>query len=218
MKFNFSNSESSVKTINHADNYGIYAHLQFAGIYQIKCKINNKVYIGASNNICNRLSKHFSELSLNKHTNSKLQDDFNKYGKDNFIFDVVEKTTDLKEREIYHQTQYIISILYNEKISGVYMSDELRAKHSHYNKETHKTEEYRNKMVKLKTKYKVVKFTFNGEPIEEFESIELIREKYPDYKVNTIRGVCNGSKKSYKGFLWRYIDKEGNLILLDTDK
>ena len=98
------------------------------------------------------------------------------------------------------------------------MSDELRAKHSHYNKETHKTEEYRNKMVKLKNKYKVVKFTFNGEPIEEFESIELIREKYPDYKVNTIRGVCNGSKKSYKGFLWRYIDKEGNLILLDTDK
>ena len=52
------------------------------GIYYIKCKLNNKVYIGSSINIKERLYKHFWQLKNNRHKNQYLQNIFNKYGID----------------------------------------------------------------------------------------------------------------------------------------
>lgn len=61
-----------------------------SGIYCIRNIENNKIYIGASSNLKVRRSKHFSELKKNKHSNSRLQNAFNKYGLDSFIFEVIE--------------------------------------------------------------------------------------------------------------------------------
>ena len=58
-------------------------------IYIIRCKANNKVYIGQAQNK-KRTSHHFSSLRNNKHFNSLLQDDFNKYGEDSFSVEYVE--------------------------------------------------------------------------------------------------------------------------------
>ena len=55
-------------------------------IYIIKCIKNGKVYIGSTNNFKRRLSEHKSCLKLNKHSNKFLQDDYNKYGINCFIF------------------------------------------------------------------------------------------------------------------------------------
>ena len=61
-----------------------------SGIYQIRNIINNKIYIGSTKNLNRRRKEHFGLLRLNKHCNTKLQNSFNKYGKENFIFEVVE--------------------------------------------------------------------------------------------------------------------------------
>lgn len=61
------------------------------GIYKIKSLINNKVYIGSSNNIEVRWNSHIRELESNKHSNKHLQNAWNKYGRDNFIFEVIEE-------------------------------------------------------------------------------------------------------------------------------
>ena len=37
------------------------------GIYEIINILNNKIYIGSSNNLKRRESQHFSNLKLNKH-------------------------------------------------------------------------------------------------------------------------------------------------------
>jgi len=67
-----------------------------AGIYCIENIINKKVYIGQSKNVKRRLNKHKALLRMNKHHNAHLQYSYNKYGRENFSFRILEKTDDLK--------------------------------------------------------------------------------------------------------------------------
>ena len=57
------------------------------GIYIIRNKINNKVYIGQSWNIKSRLNDHKRNLRNNKSANIHLQRAYNKYGFENFEFE-----------------------------------------------------------------------------------------------------------------------------------
>lgn len=61
-----------------------------SGIYQIRNLINNKVYVGSSSNLRTRMNAHFNELNKNKHHSIYLQNAFNKYGEQNFVFEVIE--------------------------------------------------------------------------------------------------------------------------------
>lgn len=74
-----------------------------SGIYCIENKINNKKYIGQSVNVDARIQEHKRDLLKNKHFNSHLQFSFNKHGKDNFKFNVVELISEnlLSSREIF---------------------------------------------------------------------------------------------------------------------
>lgn len=65
------------------------------GIYKITNLINNKCYIGQSRNIESRIKKHFSNLEKNIHHSQHLQEDFNKYGKENFSIEILETINDL---------------------------------------------------------------------------------------------------------------------------
>lgn len=60
------------------------------GIYQIKNLINGKIYVGSAENLSNRKSVHFTTLKKNIHNNSYLQNAWNKYGEENFIFEIIE--------------------------------------------------------------------------------------------------------------------------------
>lgn len=75
-----------------------------SGIYKITNKVNNKIYIGSAVNIKTRWSKHIGSLNKNKHENRYLQNSWNKYGGENFKFEVLEYVKDkekLIEREQY---------------------------------------------------------------------------------------------------------------------
>ena len=61
-----------------------------SGIYKITNLTNQKFYIGSSVNIYNRFHTHSTKLKKNVHFSRHLQASYNKYGKDNFIFEVVE--------------------------------------------------------------------------------------------------------------------------------
>ena len=62
------------------------------GIYMIRNVINNKVYIGKSKNIYNRITKHIYNLNINnsKEENLHIINAWNKYGKDSFEYIVLE--------------------------------------------------------------------------------------------------------------------------------
>lgn len=74
-----------------------------SGVYKITNKINNKFYIGSSNDIINtRWKWHKSCLKNNTHTNIHLQRAYNKYGNENFIYEIIEETLDAKNKEQYY--------------------------------------------------------------------------------------------------------------------
>lgn len=60
------------------------------GIYKITCIENNRIYVGSAKNLNKRWLRHLSDLKNNKHINIHLQRAYNKYGKDTFLFEVVE--------------------------------------------------------------------------------------------------------------------------------
>jgi group I intron endonuclease len=57
------------------------------GVYQLRDLINNKRYIGKALNLSSRKSYHWCMLKKNKHDNIFLQEDYNKYKKNNFSFE-----------------------------------------------------------------------------------------------------------------------------------
>jgi group I intron endonuclease len=61
------------------------------GIYRIKNKINEKCYYGSSKDIEKRWKTHINQLRNKKHINCILQNAWNKYGEENFIFEVIEE-------------------------------------------------------------------------------------------------------------------------------
>lgn len=74
------------------------------GIYRIKNLVNDKCYYGSSKNIKKRWMTHKNHLNGGKHHNVPLQRAWNKYGEDNFSFEVVEECdeTILLEKEQYY--------------------------------------------------------------------------------------------------------------------
>ena len=93
------------------------------GIYSIKNLINNKVYIGQSTQLEKRLSWHRQALNRNDHHNKHLQNSWNKYGSESFVFNIVcecsENELDGLEKyyiDLYHSTD--IRFGYNEESGG----------------------------------------------------------------------------------------------------
>lgn len=61
-----------------------------SGIYSIRNTITQDFYIGSTNNFKRRWKyEHLKKLRINKHVNNYLQNAFNKYGEDVFIFEII---------------------------------------------------------------------------------------------------------------------------------
>lgn len=78
------------------------------GIYKIENIIDGKIYIGSSVNIINRKQKHFWLLKKGIHDNCHLQNSYNKFGKESFIFETLENCNneDLINKENYYIHKY----------------------------------------------------------------------------------------------------------------
>ena len=90
--------------------------MKIIGIYEIKNLVNNKIYIGSSSNINKRKTAHFSYLRRNNHPNKHLQNAYNKYGANNFEFNILEICTidNIIQKEQYYIDNYLPH--YNKRI------------------------------------------------------------------------------------------------------
>lgn len=113
--------------------------MKLCGIYCIENIKNHKKYIGLSRDIHRRWDEHISELNRNSHTNQYLQRAWNKDGKENFIFNIIEICN---EKELSYKERYYINLYksmshengYNltsggENNSGGRLIVELKTKH-----------------------------------------------------------------------------------------
>lgn len=106
------------------------------GVYTITNIIDGKIYVGGTiNSFKKRKEAHFRQLKNNEHSNKHLQNAWNKYGAENFIFEVLEET--IKEYA-YSQEQYWINMLdvcnnkygYNIDSVPIYIKGYIKSKES----------------------------------------------------------------------------------------
>lgn len=136
---------------------------RLTGIYHIKNIINNKIYIGSAADFYERWHSHNHYLNSGNHHNVHLQRAFEKYGRENFIFEIIEIVED--KSKLIEREQYYIDTLkpeYNIRKDatsnlGIKFSIEHRAKLSAW--------QIGNKLSK-ETKYKISK-TLSGRIISE---------------------------------------------------
>ena len=74
-----------------------------SGIYKIVNTIDDKIYVGRSKNVYKRVRAHKCDLRKNRHGNQYLQNSWNKYGEENFMWEVIELCSldIISERESY---------------------------------------------------------------------------------------------------------------------
>jgi len=187
---------------------------KYCGVYLIRNKINNKIYIGISKDIYLRWDQHRSELRNNKHHNKYLQRSWNKYGEDNFEFKIIEKCDidDLKDFEYIYITTFNSidkNYGYNLTPGGEFniMSIETRDKISKSKKGIKMSEDTKRNMSLSKNK-KIVQLSLNGDLINIWESgISITNE----LKINSVNiGECcrksNPRRKTAFGYIWLFYD------------
>jgi group I intron endonuclease len=62
-----------------------------AGVFQVKNTANGKVLLGSSLNLEGPLNAHQFMLTIGRHRNEALQKEWNEYGKDKFVFEILEE-------------------------------------------------------------------------------------------------------------------------------
>jgi len=112
-----------------------------SGIYCIENLKNGKKYIGQSVDLEKRKYEHFSSLKGNYHSNTHLQNSYNKYGKKNFKFRILLycEPFELTRYEQFFVDYYTPELLYNVRLECV--DSNLGMKH---------TEEARKRMSEAK--------------------------------------------------------------------
>lgn len=61
-----------------------------SGVFQIKNTANGKVLLGSSLNLEGPLNSHKFMLAMGSHRNAELQKEWNQYGSDHFVFEILE--------------------------------------------------------------------------------------------------------------------------------
>lgn len=200
---------------------------RISGIYKITNIINNKIYIGSSNNIYKRKREHFCTLENGTHCNAHLQRAYNFYGKNNFKFEIIEICEEkylLEVEQIYLNKYFDNGIgCYNENPiankppsqkgktpwnkgkTGIY-SEETLQKMKEIKKDKKLSKEHKSK-IKYTTQnkeYSTSKKVLCIETNTVFKSIKEA-ERITNVSSVNIPKCCNGIRKTAGGYHWKWV-------------
>lgn len=166
------------------------------GIYQIYNKTNNKRYIGSSLHISKRWPQHLYLLRNGKHHSKHLQNAWDKYGENSFVFECVEYCDPEQLLSLEHQ--YIITYKTTDRCFGynvtedvehvAVLSKEDRQKISDGLKGRGWTDEQRQKYSKTRTGMKIKKLSetkkrqFQEGTAHLIRMSEVSKEKYEEWR------------------------------------
>ena len=113
-----------------------------AGVYQIVNTINGKKYVGSSVNIERRWAEHKSKLNTVEHSNPHLQNAWQKYGEENFEFEIIcsclnDKTLEFEQFFLdARHPEYNVAKDAKAPMLGRHHTEEARKKNSEAHKGT----------------------------------------------------------------------------------
>ncbi len=173
-----------------------------SGIYAIRC--GEHLYIGSSINIYYRLKRHVSDMRKKKHSNSYLQNIYNKHTEANIYYNVVEycEVSELLSRETF----YIKSLnpdvnLERECVRRVFtkeVTDKI--------KNTLKKRYAEGSLTSLSNK-KVYRYSSDGVYIDSYESCTKASNQL-NLSSKKISAAASGKNHSSGGFIWSYDKKD----------
>jgi group I intron endonuclease len=100
------------------------------GIYEIKCIVSGKSYVGSSKSIGHRWGEHRRLLRIGKHPSPRLQRAWIKHGEAQFVFSVLEGCP---VEKLHIREQHWIDLAkrdYNSMLKVNVWTAEMRAKHA----------------------------------------------------------------------------------------
>ena len=96
------------------------------GIYKIVNITNGKMYIGSSKNMMRRWKQHTSLLNNNHHHSVHLQRAWNKYGKENFMYEILKEMPTASDVELLDEERRFVESLKPEyNVGGIGGGDNL---------------------------------------------------------------------------------------------
>lgn len=173
-----------------------------SGVYKITNQINSKFYIGSSNNLKRRKSAHFSLLKNGKSHNLILQNAVNKYGIENFKFEII---VECNVEFLFTIEQQLVDQLkpeYNIAIKNVAVPTGLPYKNKTLYSKYAKDRLKKDKNFGWKSRVIVQLDSKNGIPIKEFKSLKEYAETY-NCSIGNV-GSCIKRKRKCKGFYIKY--------------
>lgn len=188
-------------------------------VYSIRCTINNKLYIGITNNLAGRWNKHVYDA---KHDSQcVIHRAMRKYSIEKFELSIIKKCSN--DKELLEQEKLLILQMnthvsqggYNETWGGeapmlgrkhtsksrLMISEKLRGRVSPY--KGRKTTALTKKKLSESHSKSVIQIDLNGTVITTYSSI-MEAGKAVGIAGTNISRVCRGKKKTTAGFCWRY--------------
>lgn len=133
------------------------------GVYKITNTITGDFYIGSSKNIKQRWKNHKCPSALNKHPNNPMYLDFQKYGVDKFVFEILAEVEIDKLKEKEQQFIETLKPTYNNYNAKGWDLERHKEYVKEYNKEYHKCDKYKESHKKTNNKYNNQLCRYNGE-------------------------------------------------------
>lgn len=178
-----------------------------SGIYYIKCLKNNKYYIGSAVNISYRITRHIKSLNNKKHHSVHLQRAWNKYGKDEFEFGVIEKF-EYNDKILNLETFYIQKYRSSERRYGFNIYKDARSrlgfKHSDKTKKLISENSFsKDKFYEdaVKPSVKVYQYDIDGNFIKEWLCVKRASDELNITYQNIFKCIEN-KRKICGNFRW----------------
>lgn len=136
---------------------------KISGVYKITNKITGDFYIGSSKDIKLRWYIHKTPYTIKQHPNVKLYKSMAQYGRDNFTIEVIEETTDLREREQYWIEQ--LKPVYNDRYADGYNIERKKKSMRRSSRKYHRTHQCSAETIAKKKAYRSRLCLYNGETL-----------------------------------------------------
>ena len=133
--------------------------MKISGIYKIINTVTGDFYIGSSKNVKRRWASHKCKSIWNECPNNPMYLDMQKYGVENFVFELLAEVEEEKLKEIEQQFIEMLKPTYNN-INAKGRDIERRKKSK---KEYRKTDKYKEHKKEYDKEYKNQLCFYNGE-------------------------------------------------------
>jgi hypothetical protein len=166
------------------------------GIYKILNTVTNKVYIGSTFDFKTRKRIHLKDLRNNKHHSKYLQNSYNKYGEDIFVFEILEIIED--NSNLLIKEQYWINYFqsFDEK-KGYNILKFAGSCKGRINTEKRRLE------ISIQNSKPIYQYDLNGNFIKEWRSATIAAKELNTFQ-STINNALTNYAKTALGYMWKY--------------